>query len=306
MNAPKVLMIVNPVSGGGKVGGSVDGVADALRLAGCRVTLCHTRAVGHATQIARQAEDDTHAVLAVGGDGTVREVVEGLLGRAIPVVVMPGGTENLVARHLGMGTGPPNVVATVLAGRRQPCDVGVVNGRCFIIMAGMGFDAEVVARLTERRAGHISHWTYAGPIWDTIRSHTFPAMRVEVDGATVFDDRGLVVVGLMPCYAAGLNIVRDAVLDDGLLDVCILPCRSTGRLLAHVWRMLRGAHIGRGGVIYIRGKRLRVSSAAHVPLQCDGDVAGALPADFSLLERSALFAVPPGGRPAKRVAARDF
>lgn len=292
MNTGKVLMIVNPISGRGGLSDAVGGAADGLRRTGCDVTVRTTGGPNDARQMARCADADTRAVVAVGGDGTVREVVEGLLGRSIPIVVMPGGTENLVARHFGMVADPALIVRTVLSGRRQVCDVGAVNDRHFLIMAGIGFDAEVIARVCERRAGHISHWTYLVPVLRTFWSHEFPPLRVVVDGRSVFDGRGLVVVGVMPCYAAGLNIVRDAVLDDGLLDVCILPCASRARLLAHVLRAARGVHVGLGGVIYRRGKKIRVTSTANVALQCDGDAAGHLPAEFCLVEKGAAFLLP--------------
>ncbi len=289
MGAGKILMIVNPVSGAGKLGDAVSRVGDALRDAGFEVSTRDTQAAGDASRIAREADADIRCVIAVGGDGTVREVVAGLLGRSIPIVVIPAGTENLVAHHFRMDPDPVHVVETVMSGRLQPCDVGLVNGRHFLIMAGMGFDAEVVARLTAWRTGHITHWRYLRPIWRTLLDHSFPTVVVEVEGRVAFEGRGLVFVGVMPCYAVGLNIVRDAVLDDGLLDVCVLPCASRTRLLLHAIRASRGAHVGRGGSIYIGGKHLRVTSPDCVPMQCDGDSAGELPAEFSVLEHGASF-----------------
>ena len=86
---------------------------------------------------------------------------------------------------------------------------------------------------------------------------------------------------------------RDAIADDGLLDVCVLPCSSRRELLAHAGRVLAGRHVERDGVIYLRSNSLRVYSGAPVRMQCDGEAIGVLPATFSIRPRAALFRLPP-------------
>ncbi len=278
----RVLVIVNPVSGGRAMGRALAEVVERLGAEGCEVVVLRTGRSGEATVMAAGAEQDTRAVVVVGGDGTVREVVEGLIGGRVPLVVMPGGTENLVAREFGMTSCARQIVRTVLRGQPRRCDVGVVNGRYFMIMAGIGYDADMVARLAARRTGRITHLSYVRPSLETFRSYGFPAIRVEIEGVEVFNDRGLVFVGNLPCYGMGLRILRDAVPDDGLLDVCILPCTSRWGFLGHAVRVFRGVHVEAPGVFYRRGRRLRVTSASRVLVQCDGDAAGELPAELSL------------------------
>ncbi len=294
----RVVMIVNPVAGKGVAGQTVSAVTALLRREGCDLDVQHTKASGDATALAERAADESDVIIAVGGDGTVCEVVAGLIGRSVPVVVIPGGTENLLARELGMGRDPGGVLATVLSGGDRAQDVGVVNDRLFLMMTGIGWDGEVVARMAARRRGPISRWSYVGPLWATLLDYSFPRIRVEVDGGTVFDGRGLVFVGVMPCYALGLRVLRDAIADDGLLDICVLPCSSRRELLAHAGRVLAGRHAERNGVIYLRSNTLHVSSGDDVRMQCDGDTGGVLPASFSMRPSGALFRLPPvgGGR----------
>ena len=182
----------------------------------------------------------------------MREVVRGLVGRSVPVVILPAGTANLIAGECGMTADPERIVDTILRGRRQRFDLGVINGRHFAIVAGIGFDGEVVARLAARRRGNITHLSYLVPIWRTFWGHRFPPIQVEIEDELVFDGRGLVFVGVMPCYAVGLRVVRDAVWDDGLLDVCILSCATRVGLLMHAMRVWRRVHVEHSSVIYIR------------------------------------------------------
>ncbi len=292
----RVVMIVNPVAGRRAVDAIAGDVAARLRGRDCDVDVRWTAGAGDAVAIAGDVADEADVVVTVGGDGTVSDVVAGLNGRLVPVVIVPAGTENLLAIELGMSREPAGIVETVIAGRRRVHDVGVANGRSFLMMAGIGWDGEAVARLAERRRGHISHWSYFGPLWRTFWGYRFPAVRVEADGAVVFDGRGLVFVGVLPCYALGLRVVRDAIADDGLLDVCVLPCSTRRGLIGHAVRVLRGRHVGRNDVIYLRAKILWVSSDEVVRMQCDGDASGALPVAFSVRARSAVFQVPPADR----------
>ncbi len=296
--ARRVVAIVNPVSGRGAVAPLVRRVKRALLRAGGTLEVRVTNNPGHATELASQVGDDVEAVLVVGGDGTVCEVVNGLFGKAVPSVILGTGTENLLAREFGMPHEPTEVARTLLFGERFSCDVGEVaagSGRAkrrFLAVAGVGFDAECVVRLTMARRGHITHRDYFWPIWRTFWSHRFPVLRVEVDGACVFDDCGLAITGLIGRYSVGLRPLLHARYDDGLLDVCIFPCASRLRLIAHAYRVSRRQHIGPGGALYHQGQRVRISSPVEVPIEIDGDVGGVLPVDVSVVPGAATFLRP--------------
>ena len=291
----RVLAVVNPVSGRRNLASVLRDVAGRLRAAGWAVTVRLTRAAGDAERLAGDAPTDTRAILVVGGDGTVREVVDGLLQakRKIPVAILPTGTENLVARELGTPRNPRGVAERLCAGRPVPCDVGVLNGRHFLINSGVGFDAQVVRRLVAGRRGHITHWDYFWPIWRTFWGHRFPRLRVSADGREVFDGPGLVFVGVMARYSVGLPICRWARRDDGLLDLCIYPCRTRTRLVKHAFHTVWGDHDRVGGVIYRKCRRIHLDGDPSVPLQADGDAAGGLPADYRVLPSAVTLLEPP-------------
>jgi YegS/Rv2252/BmrU family lipid kinase len=290
----RVVAIVNPVSGRRNLAGDLAEVVDRVCRAGTCVTVKVTRSAGDAARLARDAPADTRAVLVVGGDGTVREVIDGLLasGRPIPIAVMPNGTENLVAKELGLTVGPQSLARALLVGRPLSCDVGVVNRRHFLLVAGVGFDAEAVHRLAAVRKGHITHWDWFWPILRTLGTHRFPRFSVVADGEEVFDGRGMVFVGVMARYSVGLRILRRARPDDGMLDLCIVPCESRIRFLGHLANVIRQRHDRAAGVIYRKCLEIRITGDEPVPIEIDGDPGGTLPADYSVLPSAATFLGP--------------
>ena len=288
--------IVNPASGRGRVGAALREALERLSAAGHQGFIHTTTGAGDATAIARALPAAT-AVVAVGGDGTVREVVGGLLGRSIPLAILPAGTENLVAKQFQIDASPVRLVGTLLNPEIREIDVGLVGQRVFLVVVGVGFDAEVVRRLSQRRQGHITHLDYFLPVWRSFWSHRFPRLRVLADGETVFNEEGLVFVGNMSRYGLGLRILKDAVVDDGLLDICIFRCRSLLKLLSHALRTACGRHVTSRDVLYLRAREIRVSSDAPVPFEIDGDDGGDLPAEIRLSSQKLQILVPPAVRP---------
>ncbi|MCP4591293.1 MAG: diacylglycerol kinase family lipid kinase [bacterium] len=279
----KVIAIVNPISGRQDTAALVSTVAAELAREGCELVVRRTTQSGDAERFAADVTDDVRAVLVVGGDGTVSGVAAGLAGRDIPLTILPSGTENIVARHFSMSADPLRLVETILHGRTIAHDVGVYNGRHFIIVCGIGFDASVVERVTHARTGHISYLTYVGPLWRTFWTDSFPRLSVSIDGEPVFDGRGLVLAGVQPRYSLGLRILAHAVHDDGYLDVCVLPCSSRRSLLGHAYRAARRFHDPAGGAIYRKCRQVSITSPQRVPVQCDGDLMGVLPARLEVI-----------------------
>jgi YegS/Rv2252/BmrU family lipid kinase len=284
--------IVNPTSGRRRAAAALQEALGRLTAAGCQGFIHTTTSAGEATTVA-QALPDAAAVVAVGGDGTVREVAQGLLGGAVPLAILPAGTENLVAKELRFDKSPVQLVRTLLSSATREIDVGVVGHRAFLVVVGVGFDAEIVRRLSRRRQGHITHLDYFRPVWRTYWSHRFPRLRIVADGETILEDEGLVFVGNMPRYGLGLRILGDALVDDGLLDVCIFRCHRRSRLLLHAFRTVCGRHRTSNDVIYLRAREIHVSSEDPVPFEVDGDDGGDLPADIHLHSQKLQVLVPP-------------
>ncbi|MBI5725109.1 MAG: NAD(+)/NADH kinase [Planctomycetes bacterium] len=298
-----VRLVVNPRSGaGGKKLLAAD-LRALMRSAGVNLVEYTTRAPQDATEYVRKTAGQTSAYVVWGGDGTVNEVASALAGSQVPILPCPVGTENLLANELKEPHELDKIVQTLLHGRCVNCDIGLINGRHFLLIIGIGFDGEVVRRLTACRTGHISHLSYFWPIWRTFWEHNYPRMRIALDGQTVFDDYGMAFVGNISRYASGLRICCDARYDDGLLDMVIYNCHEQRRLLMHIGFTLLRMHPQKGNVIYRRFKHAIIETDRPVPSQVDGDVGPDTPLDIKMLGAQVRIIVPPA--PQKGLWARQ-
>jgi len=278
-----VHLVVNPKSGYGSSRLALAHLRAELRAAGLEAVEFTTSAPEDATRYVQQlAPSAAAAVIVWGGDGTVNEVASGLVGRDLPILPCLAGTENLLAKELRIPRDPRRIIEVLLEGQVVAGDVGRINDRNFLLILGVGFDGEVVRRLSAGRSGHISHLSYFWPIWRTFWEHDFPKMRILADGQEIFDDFGLAFVGNISRYAVGLRICRDARFDDGLLDLVVFSCREQTALMLHAaWTLLR-RHPLKGNVVYRRVRHVRIETHPSAPCQVDGDVGPNTPVDVTL------------------------
>lgn len=238
------------------------------------------------------AQGELRAVVAAGGDGTA-ELVVNRIPQGIPMAVYPLGTENLLAKYLGWTTDPAKTANALERAKTCPLDAGLLASgdgasRLFLLMIGCGFDAEVIQRLHVQREGPITHWSYAKPILDAVRTYRYPKLQI-----TPYDLTGNEPLATMtahwafvfnfPSYAVGLGICRDATPNDGLLDVITFPGRSTLEGLIHLGAIMVGLHRQQPGVQVLRTPRVTIRSDQMVPVQADGDPCGTLPVDVRVL-----------------------
>jgi YegS/Rv2252/BmrU family lipid kinase len=296
-----IAYIVNPKSGASSSKLTGRQFEQYLVKKGFELKVSLTTSLEDACELATDAavDYDCAMVVVVGGDGTVREVAHGLEGSDKPLLIVPCGTENLLANELGFDEKLKTIIKTFEAGYIRPLDLGSANGKCFTSIAGFGFDGEVVKRVNEQRKGHIDYSDYVWPIWRTFWNYKFDAMRVEVDGEEIFDGRGLVFVGNISRYAIGLQILHHADFGDGLLDVCIYKCASRVRLLKHSMMTVLKQHADSNDVIYRQGKNITVSSnSADVETEIDGDPGPTLPIEIKVIPQAVNVMVPEGAKPA--------
>jgi len=272
-------VVLNPTAGRGRVRGAWPRVEAHLRAAGADFDLIQTTAPGGATEVAVRASDEGYdVVVAAGGDGTVQEVVNGLLtgagnGARPALGLLPLGSGNDFAKPTGVSDADvPGAVRALMRAPVRRVDVGRMNDRYFVNGVGVGFDARVgieAARSTRLRGLPMYGWA----LLKVLRDHTNPRMRVEVDGKVVADrDLTLVTVGNGGCHGGGFWLCPDACIDDGLFDICIahgLPRRRIPFLLPAV---MRGTHPRLPFVEMLRGRRVRITSDDPLPIHADGEI----------------------------------
>jgi diacylglycerol kinase (ATP) len=289
-----VRIIVNPVSGRGQDRRFIAELARHMTLRGFQAEVTPTTHRGHARELAAAVSDDARCVISIGGDGTHREVISGLIGRPVPLCVVPAGTENVLAHTFRAQGTLQDIVMRVQDGQPRAVDIGRVNGFPFAMFSGIGFDADVTHKVHEKRGGTITRHAYYGPIvrlWWSFRS---PRLAVTVDGRPLAEDIGYLLVANMPRYADGLHIAPQALADDGLLDVVCFRARSRWELAGLFLKAKRGRHLEDPRVTHGRGTRIEVTSpAGPARVQTDGDAVTTTPVTYTVLPKAVQFLVLP-------------
>ncbi len=300
-NTGYIAYIVNPKSGSSSSKLTVRQFVDYLREKGYKLKIMHTGSLEDACELATDAAVDYNCamVVAAGGDGTIREVAHGLEGSDKPMMILPCGTENLLANELGLDRRLKTIVKAFEDEYISVLDLGSVNGRCFTSVVGLDFDGQIIKLVDGQRRGHINHLDYFWPIWRTFWAYKFPQIKVEIDGDEVFDGLGMVFVGNISRYALGLQILHYANFGDGLLDLCIYNCDSRLGLLKYSALTAFKQHIDAGNVIYRQGKKIHISSD-HPDLrtEIDGDPGPDLPLEINVIPEAVKVITPAGAKPA--------
>lgn len=271
-------------------------VASALNDAGLSAEVCLTEKPGHARQLAREAvRAGIDMVVAAGGDGTINEVIQELAGHPTALGVLPLGTVNVWARETGIPLSLPDAARVLLYGDRRRVDLGRAGNRYFLMMAGIGFDAEVARRVEQsllKRMGLklLDYLTTVGVLGFT---HKPERVRIRRDGKTRDYSALMLIVGNTRLYGGALTFTRHAVADDGLLDIAVVG----GGGLFYRLGILRNAFLRRprGGprIRYSRARNVRIEASERLPVQVDGELIGTLPMSFSVSPLSLTVIVPP-------------
>jgi len=293
--ADRVLISVNPKAGKASAGDRVEQLTRLLTRHGLQVDVLTDLAEVAAGANRWHTEGRLRALVGVGGDGTAAELVN-RTDPGVPITLLAAGTENLLAKYLGLSESPETLVKMIAAGSILRLDAGRASGRIFLLMASCGFDADVVQRVHDLRKGHISHLTWIKPILKSIRRYQYPEIRVYWDQP---DDNGAgsepaesrpkhatvrwLFVFNLPCYGGGLRLAPEADGTDGLLDICTFRRGSLWHGLRYVAGVLLGRHQRMADCTTGRLRRLRVTSEGKVPYQLDGDPGGFLPVDIDVL-----------------------
>ena len=265
--ALRVVLVVNTRSGRGRASRIADAIDVALRRGGHD---CVIAPIGTALE---DPLAGAGALVVVGGDGTLHAVVGEAARSGVPVYHAPAGTENLFAREFRMSASPEAVVLAIEAGRTHRVDLGRAGGRPFALMASVGWDAAVIHALDRRRKGAISHRSYVVPILAQLAALPQVTLDVRTDAGPVIEGRrGLLVIANSRQYAMRLDPARDAVIDDGLLDLVFFPFAGRLGLASWALRALAGRHLASASIVRARAVRFEVvASGEGAMLQIDGE-----------------------------------
>ncbi|HIE37539.1 MAG TPA: diacylglycerol kinase family lipid kinase [Anaerolineales bacterium] len=300
------LIIYNPAAGPRDVKRELRRVRRELARRGWSVEIETTHRAGDATDLAWQAaREGLDGVWVAGGDGTVSEVVNGLVHSETALGVLPVGTGNVWARQLRlpvyMLTHPFRLREAAIAqaeGQVRSVDVGWLNDRYFLLWAGIGFDAQVTTELEprDRRTKRLGPLPYAVAAITLAREFSGVRTHAVLDGRAVRGRTLLILVSNIQLYAF-FPVARRARLDDGLLDVFIFKGLGLSYILRHAAKLFSGRHLGDPQIVQRQARQITVWTEKPVAVQADGDPGGMTPASLRVVPRALRIMVPPQAPP---------
>lgn len=276
----RLLVIRNPAAGFRR-GRRFDKVMRRLEDAGCRITLRETWQRGDAELYARAATPGEYdAVVAAGGDGTVNEVINGLAGRDVALAILPLGTANVLATEIGLPLRAKAIARTVLRGRVRTIHLGLVNGRRFSMMAGIGFDAHVVDRVGPRLKRRLGRGAYVLESLREILRHRGLRYTVTVDGVRM--EVASLIAAKGRHYAGAYVAAPEADLAEASLHAVQFLRDGRWNCLRYGLALLRNRLAGLPDLRVLRARRIEIEGPAGEPVQGDGDILARLPATISV------------------------
>ncbi len=274
-----MLIVFNPVAGRRRAH-LLWRVLDVLVAHGVRLDLAETHRAGHAEALAREAaRRGEDMVVAAGGDGTIAEVANGLMGSAARLGVIPLGTANVLAHELGLPFAPGSVAAALAFGRTRTLWPGQANGpdgaRLFVQMLGVGFDAHVVHTMPFPLKKAFGKAAYVMQAIRELPRYKFPVIRMRIDDTET--EAASVIISKGRLYGGSFRLAADAVPGDPGFSVVLFDHAGPAATMMYGSALPLNL-LGRApGVRHIRARRIDFLQNGSVPAQTDGDSAGFAP-----------------------------
>lgn len=290
----KVVIIANPNAGGRRAYNAIRRSVHEWKHPDWDVEVLETRGRNHAGELALELARNPPDLLAVcGGDGTVNEVASSIPSPPYPVAVIPAGTANVIARELKLPLNPVQALDVGLKRSIRKVDLGELGPdrrRRFVFVAGIGFDAYVAAGVKPAMKAKLGMGAYAVEILRSLKTYPFREFRV------VVNDRVYAATSCLAAnarsYGGGLLFCPRADMQDALLDILIIQGKSRLNLARFLLRAWLGRPEKNDWTHRIQAGKLTIEGPIGIPVQADGESAGELPVDVSLLPSTFPLTVP--------------
>jgi diacylglycerol kinase (ATP) len=305
LTSPRTVIIYNPVAGAFKRRQRqhwLDESVTVLRSHGNDVDVRPTTGPATAAQMARQAiEDGAELILAAGGDGTVNEVMNGMVFSSVPLGILPAGTANVLAVEMGMGTRMVRIARQLHSYIPERIAVGELrigskqDSRYFLLMAGIGLDADIVYKLNPALKNSLGKYAYWVAGFSQL-GRRIPEFTVEVNGNV--SRASFALASRVRNYGGDLEIAPSVSLLDDDLELVLFSGESSFSYLRYMLGVVLGRLDGMRGVTILRTTSMRCSSPEdpRIYIQVDGEHAGQLPFEIKLVPQAITLLVPPDFR----------
>ena len=288
-----ICFIVNPTAGKGKgkiVAGNIHSYMKKQKIP---YEIRFTTRRKEAEQLAQCAvKQGFDKIVSVGGDGTIYEVLNGIMGMNVLLGVIPAGTGNDFVRTVGIGQDIEEALHTVVYGKERSIDCGKVNGRYYINVAGIGFDTEVLEEVESIKKYLSGKLAYLSGVFRTLFQYKFKKIQIVIDGQVYNKEILLVAFANGKFYGGGMKISPGSDIQDGYIDVCIIHKMPKWKILRLFPTIFSGEHIKVKEVTMYRGKEIRINSALPLAINLDGDLVGYTPFTLEVIPNAIKILVP--------------
>jgi diacylglycerol kinase (ATP) len=283
----RIIILLNPTAKRGKARRLLERALKVFRQQNVHFDVRESRSSEHLMELAREAcEEKPDLIVSAGGDGTHHYVINGLLKSEVPLGLLPLGTGNDFARGVGMPMDLHAAAAALLNGRVQEIDLARVGAAFYACIAGVGFDSTVTHYANERAQWLSGSLAYTWSLLCCMPEYRPQQLEVIADNESYSGEVLFAVVGNNPSYGGGIRLAPRAKLDDGMLDVCIIPYLSRLELLRWVPRAYRGEHLHHPRIKYFQARKITLRSTSRMELFADGEYIQEIPVTIEVVARA--------------------
>lgn len=282
----KVLIIINPAAGKGQSKNYIATIKAKFENANIDYQIKISNRVGNVTELALNGvKEGFNEVVAVGGDGTLIEALNGIVGTDTKLGIIPAGTGNDFVRSIGVEREFLAALNVVIEGKYELIDVGEVNDRFFLNVVSFGIDGEVVKTMEKIKNMITGPAAYYVSSIKAISTYKAVKMSINIDGKEYHRKAYLVAIGNGKYFGGGMKITPNANVNSGEFEVCIINNISRVGLMRLLSKASTGNHISEKGVEVFRGKEITIRAIEdHLAVNADGNLVGPAPAKISVFK----------------------
>ncbi|WP_202707131.1 diacylglycerol/lipid kinase family protein [Sporosalibacterium faouarense] len=271
----KILFIINPIAGRNKSTDIAKLIKAKMSDSNKEYKIEYTRAPRHAIALTKKGLKENYGtIVAVGGDGTINEVAEGILNIGYGNLgLLPMGTGNDLAKSLGLVMDPAKALDVIIKGELHTIDAGKVDGRIFLNVGSIGFDAEIAKNTENIKTLFKGKIAYILGLLVTLFKYRNKKVCIELDGEILEEEILLVAIGNGKYYGGGMKICPSAELNDGYFDVCIIDKISKLKLLFIFPSVFKGNHLKHTKYVKnYKANEVKIKSKDRMYINIDGEV----------------------------------
>lgn len=269
----KIKIIVNPVAGAGRPLKLLPQINEFFKKLGIFPDFQITQKEKEATYLAQAAEENgCELIVALGGDGTVNEIVNGLKDSRTILAVIPAGTGNDFARMLHLPKNLEKICQLIAEKKYFLADVGAVNNQFFVNNIGLGFEGETAAALKRTGPGRSGFWNYLLAVFKALLRSRPVQIHLKSKEMEIKQEVFLASIANGQTVGGGFRLAPNASISDGLLDVCVVDYRHPLRLLLHLPKAIKGTHIKLPFVKMYQCSEIQLEAPSGTKAHFDGEV----------------------------------